>query len=160
MIRIAPFICLFVALFLVSGLQAGSYTVRAEEHSSAHANSNASTQAGRFDGDWVGTITSTDGGDILVRIVIRGNVVTQYFRGEGGWSAIEPDKSNFLINRNNACFVWLNSGGVWSETQVYSLSYISPTRLDVVWTRHVNNIGEGGTNESWNRTGTGSLRKS
>lgn len=158
--RMAPFICFFALLFLASSFKAGSYTVKAEEHSSATEASNAPAQASRFDGDWSGTISSADGDDILVRIVIRGNVATQYFRGESGWSAIEPDKSSFLINRNNACLVWLNSGGVWSETQVYSLSYVSPTRLDVVWSRHVNNIREGGANETWNKVGTGSLRKS
>jgi hypothetical protein len=95
-----------------------------------------------FNGDWIGTDT---------RLQINGNRITQYFKNnDGTWYAIEPDKQSFLYERNNLVYIWLNTGGVWSETQIFSLSNISPTALDLVWNRHVNNQTDTGDNEVWN----------
>ena len=114
-----------------------------------------------FDGDWQGQLTVAEKGDVfLVRIVINGNEATQYFGGKDGtWKAVEPVQSDFFANRNNAILVWQNIGGLWSETQVFSLSYLGEGRLDVQWLRHVNNLDKG-EYTTWNLKGSGALRKS
>ena len=111
-----------------------------------------------FEGEWIGTITAGEH-SVSVRLVIHGNQARQYFKTDEGWEPVTPDKIDFLIDRNNAVMVWMNSGGVWSETQVYSLSMKSGRELDIVWTRHVNNVREGGNNETWNLVGNGTLTK-
>ncbi|MCA1558523.1 MAG: hypothetical protein LC731_08295 [Acidobacteria bacterium] len=125
----------------------------------ATAQATQAQSASKFDGDWVGTISTPEGQELSVRLVIRGGAVSQYFRDETGWRPVNPNKMSLITDRNNAVVVWLNAGGVWSETQVYSLSYKSNGKLDIVWTRHVNNIKEGGENETWNVIGAGTLRK-
>lgn len=112
----------------------------------------------RFDGDWIGKINAGEH-EVSIRLVIRGNQARQYFRGEDGWEVVSPDKMDFMIDRNNAVMVWLNSGGVWSETQTYSLSLKSDNQLEVVWTRHVNNLRPSQNNDTWNLTGAGTLTK-
>jgi hypothetical protein len=113
----------------------------------------------QFDGDWVGRVTTPDGHDVDVRIVITGNVARQFFNDNGKWSAVDPDRVSFVIDRNNAVMVWLNSGGAWSETQVFSMSLQNSNKLDVIWTRHVNNVRNGSDNETWNLLGSGTLRR-
>lgn len=152
--KLAALVCFLALVFAAATERAGGQRPNGEGGVTRTV-----TQAGApFDGDWTGSIT-TDGRDFPVRIVIRGNTATQYFRGDNGWDVAEPDRVSFLINKNNAALVWLNSGGAWSETQVYSLSYVNPTRLDVVWSRHVNNVRDGSDNQTWNKQGTGTLRK-
>jgi len=112
-----------------------------------------------FDGQWVGRVTTPEGRDVDVRIVITGNVAQQFFNNNGTWSAVDPDKVTFMVDRNNAVMVWLNSGGAWSETQVFSMSLQNLNKLDVVWTRHVNNLSNGSDNETWNLLGSGTLRR-
>jgi hypothetical protein len=94
-----------------------------------------------FNGDWVGTDT---------RLQINDNKIIQYFKnGDGSWRQITPEKQMFLQNRNNLVYVWLDTGGVWSETQIFSLSNKNINGLDFVWTRHVNNLIENDDNEAW-----------
>jgi hypothetical protein len=96
----------------------------------------------QFNGDWVGTDT---------RLQINGNRIIQYFKDEDGtWYPISPEKQYFLYSRNNLVYIWLDKGGVWSETQVFSLSSINNNALDFVWTRHVNNMANNGDNNVWN----------
>jgi hypothetical protein len=95
-----------------------------------------------------------------IRLDITGSSVVQYFKNkDGGWRAVEPDDEYFMWDRNNFVYAWVNKGGIWSETQVYSLSFINGKTLDVVWMRHVNNYRDDSDNESWNLTGEGRLRK-
>ncbi|MDR1030086.1 MAG: caspase family protein [Treponema sp.] len=96
----------------------------------------------QFNGDWIGEDT---------RIQINGDRIVQYFMDEAGeWYAVSPEKEYFLYDRNNLVYVWLNKGGVWSETQVFSLSVINADALSLVWQRHVNNIADNQQNEAWN----------
>jgi hypothetical protein len=114
----------------------------------------------QFDGEWTGTIL-VDGVEsvIEVKIVIRGNRITQYFGNYGEWESVEPDNDYYLYERNNLVYVWANSGGVWSETQVFSLSLINESTLDIIWLRHVNNYRNGTDNELWSLSGFGELSK-
>ena len=105
----------------------------------------------QFNGDWVGTDT---------RLQINGNRIIQYFKDNNGtWYPISPEKQFFLYGRNNLVYIWLNMGGVWSETQVFSLSNIDNNTLDLVWNRHVNNIDNNGDNDVWNVNHHQSLKK-
>jgi hypothetical protein len=116
-----------------------------------------------FDGTWTGPLTVDGGGanrPIEVRIDIAGKNATQYFKNkEGGWDPVIAKIDIFEGERNNRILVWVNTGGVWSETQVFSLSLKNSKTLDLQWIRHVNNFRPGETNEVWALHGTGELTK-
>jgi hypothetical protein len=115
----------------------------------------------KFQGDWRGRLIVADNGKvILIRIVIHGDEATQYFGDKDGWTLSNPRVKNvFFANRNNAILVWQHLDGVWSETQVFSLSYLRERQLDLQWLRHVNNEKESSDNNVWNQKGSGVLRK-
>jgi hypothetical protein len=118
----------------------------------------------KFDGDWRGTIAISGDEDeetrnIKIRITIKGASATQYFFGEDGWEPVEPAKISVTILRNNCVVMWLNEGGVWSETQTFSLSFRNAGELHLVWVRHVNNIQEGQDNDIWFLAGEGVLSR-
>jgi len=99
----------------------------------------------QFNGDWISSDT---------RLQINGNRIIQYFRNSAGtWYQVTPEVQFFLYGRNNLVYIWLNKGGVWSETQVFSLSSINTNTLDLVWNRHVNNIIDNADNDVWNANG-------
>jgi hypothetical protein len=78
----------------------------------------------QFNGDWIGED---------IRIQIHGDTIVQYFMDEDGeWYAASPEKEYFLYDRNNLVYIWLNKGGVWSETQVFSLSVINGDALSFI----------------------------
>lgn len=114
----------------------------------------------QFNGDWVGTI-SLQGrdGTVSVKLSISSNGVTQFFKDKDGWQSVDAERELYDVDRNNLVFVWINKGGVWSETQVYSLSFINNNTLDVQWLRHVNNYKNDGDNEAWNLHGSGQLTR-
>jgi hypothetical protein len=114
-----------------------------------------------FNGTWVGSVIHDDDGYAMdIRIDISSGGVTQFFKeSDGTWRAAGGEDNFYLLDRNNLLYVWVNQGGVWTETQTYSLSFINSNTLDVVWSRHVNNYTVGSSNETWNLTGTGRLRK-
>jgi hypothetical protein len=120
-----------------------------------------SANRSEFNGTWIGSVIHNDDGYSMdIRLDITSNKIVQYFRNEDEtWAAVEPDDNFFIWDRNNLVYVWVNKGGVWSETQTYSLSFIDSRTLDVVWLRHVNNYRDGSNNETWNLTGVGRLRK-
>jgi hypothetical protein len=116
---------------------------------------------GEFNGTWIGSVIHNDDGYTMdVRLDITGGTVVQYFKNDNGaWEPVVPDDDFFMWYRNNFVYVWINTGGVWTETQAYSLSFINNRTLDVVWLRHVNNYRDGSNNESWTLTGEGRFRK-
>lgn len=114
----------------------------------------------QLDGVWTGIVYHDDDGyPMEVRIEIRGNRVIQYFGNNGEWEPVEPDEDYYINNRNNFVYLWVAKGGVWSETQVYSLSFINEKTMNVVWMRHVNNYHNGSDNEDWHLSGQGQLSK-
>jgi hypothetical protein len=104
-----------------------------------------------FNGDWVGSD---------IRLQINGNRITQYFKNDdGSWFVVKPEKQYFLYDRNNLVYIWLNTGGVWSETQAYSLSIVNNATMNIVWSRHVNNYSDSEPlNNTWHRGGEGELK--
>ena len=114
-----------------------------------------------FNGTWTGSV-AIDGEDYAfnLRIVITSNGVSQYFRNDDGtWRVVAPGGERYIWSRNNLIYAWVDQGGVWSETQTYSLSLIDSQTLDVVSSRHVNNYEVSSNNETWNLIGKGRLRK-
>jgi hypothetical protein len=119
----------------------------------------------RFNGSWVGEIgvQDEDGGEtgkIKLKMEIASNKVTQYFQDrDNNWYPVTPEKDRYDYNRNNIVYSWVNRGGVWSETQVYSLSILNSETLNLVWSRHVNNYHDDSDHETWHLLGEGQLYK-
>jgi hypothetical protein len=142
---------------------AGTQSGGNKQVSSARNNQAIDSQ---FRGDWIGEVTVKDAdgdeaGKMQVKITISNNTVTQSFKdNNGNWYAVDADKDNCAYNRNNIVYSWVNKGGIWSETQVYSLSMLTNKTMNIVWLRHVNNYRENSfINSVWNLTGEGELTK-
>ncbi|MDR1834915.1 MAG: C-type lectin domain-containing protein [Fusobacteriaceae bacterium] len=118
-----------------------------------------SADRSQFNGMWTGEIILTEGkGTVRIALEITDDKITQYFVDDNNKRATNPEDSNFLYARNNLVYAWVNKGGVWSETQIYSLSMINTSTLNVMYTRHVNNY-RSGDNEAWHLQGEGTLMK-
>lgn len=118
-----------------------------------------SLSASDYVGDWIGRI-GVHGGDseLNVRLLIEGGTAIQFFpRDGGGWRLVEPVNAQFTSHGNNAVFHWLNSGGIWTETQSYHLSLIDEDTIRVVWLRMVNNRAPDEDGDPWYLTGDGYL---
>ena len=116
--------------------------------------------AQEWNGDWRGSIDVNER-DVSfdVRIVIEGGGARQYFTDDDGWRLTDPVHAQFSQHRNNAHFFWLNSGGIWTETQSYHLSMIDDETIEVIYVRHVNNRAPGDDGEPWSLTGVGYLMR-
>ena len=55
----------------------------------------------------------------------------------------------YNASRNNIAFFWINSGGVWTETQAFSMSLVEDGVMAVKCLRHVNNIKNEQESEEW-----------
>ena len=119
----------------------------------------SAVNASDFIGDWSGTISIIGrDGSLTVRLLIEGGTAVQYFPTDaGGWRLVEPVSAQYTSHRNNAVFHWLNSGGIWTETQSFHLSQIDRDTLEVVWVRMVNNRAAGEDGDPWFLTGSGFL---
>ncbi|PPK93017.1 MULTISPECIES: hypothetical protein [Nonlabens] len=105
------------------------------------ASSNIYAQAKNFDGLWEGNIESTDGESVFIRLFIEDNNVYLTDTDEDGDLAKNFSKE-VIVSKGyggqlNA--FWMDSGGVWTETQFYSLSWTSSNKLSIYHTRHVSN---------------------
>jgi len=115
-----------------------------------------------FDGLWIGNLATSDNKSLNVTLYIEDNnvySVTENDEGERikdrdkevGWSKGYGEQLNY---------VWMNKGGVWTETQTYSLVWINENKLSVYYFRHVSNLDEtADVNTDWGYTGTGFLYK-
>lgn len=110
-----------------------------------------------FEGDWSGLIKITEENEARIRIKIEGSNFTQFFESDGEWAAVNPAKSYFESFQDSAMAGWINSSGIWTESQTFSLSYVNAEKLNVVWNRHVTNREEGKDGEPWNMRGEGEL---
>lgn len=115
----------------------------------------------KFDGDWRGSVTTKSGSTLKIRIKISDDEVTQYFWNADAseWRATSPAITRKFAHKNNFEFSWMSSGGVWTETQTFMLSYVSGSNLSLVWSRQVVNEKDSGDNEAWAVQGEGSLSK-
>ncbi|MEP0480066.1 MAG: hypothetical protein ABJD23_07605, partial [Nonlabens sp.] len=107
-----------------------------------------------------GNIDTNSGESVFIRLYIDHNNVYMTETDEDGDLAKDFDKEVIMSKgfggQLNA--FWMDSGGVWTETQFYSLSWTSENELSIFHTRHVSNEeGDGYTN--WGYNGSGSLKR-
>ena len=105
---------------------------------------------------------------IAMRIVIEEGQGEDYFCSNGIWKS--HGKKNYKLfsaARNNAILSWIDINEsqdgnqiLWTETQVFSLSHVNNGTLDLIWTRHVNNIRDENDDATWHISGQGTLKKS
>jgi len=111
-----------------------------------------------FDGDWRGFIKLADGGEIRLKILIEGDSYTSFYKNaDDEWESVVAAVSYYEQLADVVMLGWINHGGVWTENQMYSLSYVNSSKLDVVWTRHVTNRVSSDDGESWNVRAEGEL---
>ncbi len=112
-----------------------------------------------FRGDWRGDLVLGSGQQFPIRIVIEDGSFTQYFRSDNGWRAIAP-KVSYMESLGDTILVgWLNQGGVWTENQMFSLTFVRNGEVQCAWTRHVTNRQPGQNGDSWNARGEGVLKR-
>lgn len=120
------------------------------------------SQERNFDGIWSGELTADDGRTFTLTIYIEDNNV---------YSVTEDEEEELIKDRykevtwskgfgDQLNYVWMNKGGVWTETQMHSLVWIEEGKLSIHFMRHVSNKGEDGEeNTDWGYTATGFLSK-
>jgi hypothetical protein len=119
-------------------------------------------QTRNFDGIWTGKVTVSNSQTINFTLYIEDNNVYSVTTNEDGTRAKDTNKdvswSKGYGEQLN--YVWINKGGVWTETQVFSLVLISKGKLSVHYMRHVSNkVKDKDENTDWGYTGTGYLYK-
>jgi len=120
----------------------------------------AQAQDRDFDGLWKGKITKEDGSTFTLTLYIDGNTV--FATREDSDGDLVKDLSKDVIwsagYGQQLNFVWINTGGVWTETQLFSICWISSSKLSVYYTRHVSNEADNfDGNTDWAYTGSGFL---
>lgn len=122
----------------------------------------ANAQSRNFDGIWTGTLTSEDDKTFSVTLYIEDNNVYSVTTDEEGDRVKDTDyevmwSKGFGEQLN---YVWMNKGGVWTETQSFSMVYITNSKLSVYFVRHVSNESEDyDGNTDWGYYATGFLYK-
>lgn len=110
-----------------------------------------------FEGFWVGELKDADddSNTNYMMIQILNGKGTRYTYNSDT-EKLEPtskNKENTMILGNNACYTWMNKGGIWSETQTHLMSYIEPGALWCHLIRQVTNEQEdedvAGINDEW-----------
>jgi len=120
----------------------------------------AIAQQRNFDGVWSGTMDSSDGDTYSVTIYIEDNNVYAVTTDDDG-DAIKDRYKEVQMSKGfgeQLNFFWINKGGVWTETQMYSLSWKSENQLSLYHMRHVSNESDDKDgNTDWGYFGTGIL---
>jgi hypothetical protein len=120
----------------------------------------AYSQERNFDGLWSGELTASDGDTFTITLYIEDNNVYSVTEDEDGELIKDREKEvswskNFGQQLN---YVWMNKGGIWTETQVSSLVWIEDGKLSIHFMRHVSNKEEDTEgNSDWGYTATGFL---
>ena len=115
-----------------------------------------------FAGDWRGSVTTEDRGEVPFRVRIADGDAVNYYCIERRWNSFDigsVESRRFYSFRENALLTWIRRGDKWTETQIFSLSYISEETLAITWTRHVNQGGGDGERQTWHMFGHGRLSK-
>ncbi len=119
-------------------------------------------QSRDFDGIWTGTLTTDDDRTMSVTLYIDDNNVYSVTTDSDG-DRIKDTDYEVIWSKGygeQLNYVWMNKGGVWTETQSYFMAYINSTKLSVYFTRHVSNESEDyDGNTDWGYTATGYLYK-
>lgn len=131
--------------------------------SAAHAQYTATTLS--YEGFWAGSLTDVtdDDNSVFLCLRIENGQAKRFHYDSDADDFVQSDyghESSLLLG-NNFQFTWINQGGIWSETQAHSLSFLNPKRLWVVMVRQVTNAEEDenveGINEEWNVVYEGGL---
>ncbi len=119
------------------------------------------SQARDFDGLWKGVMEKEDGEKYTLTLFIEDNNV---------YAVTEDDEGDLIKDRQfevqtskgygeHLNFFWSNKGGVWTETQMFSLSWSSESELSVFHMRHVSNKSdEIDGNTDWGYFAKGTLQ--
>lgn len=114
-------------------------------------------QSRDFNGYWEGTVKQLDSGEeFLVRLNIVDNNV-YVIDSEYQYTSYPVSISQGYGEQLN--FFWMNKSEVWTETQLYSLSFINSETLSVHFMRHVSNIKSALETSDWGYTALGRLKK-
>lgn len=100
------------------------------------------SQSRDFNGLWEGTMTKTDGTTFNLKLFIEDNNVYSVTKDKDGDliknKQFEVRDSKGYGEQLN--YYWMNKGGVWTETQIFSISWTSEKKLSVYFMRHVSNL--------------------
>ena len=121
----------------------------------------ATAQARDFDGIWTGSMTTSNDDEVELTLYIEDNNVYAVHLDEDGDRA-KYRQHEVLWSKGfgeQLTFVWMDKGGVWTETQVYSLVWSDEDTISVHHLRHVSNEDESYSNTDWGYSSKGTLRK-
>ncbi|MFC4633179.1 hypothetical protein ACFO3O_04635 [Dokdonia ponticola] len=94
-----------------------------------------------FDGLWKGIMEKENGEKYSLTLFIEGNNVYSVTEDEDG--DLIKDRQFEVQNSKgygeHLNYFWVNKGGVWTETQMFSISWSSESELSVFHMRHVSN---------------------
>jgi len=117
-------------------------------------------QGVNFDGDWRGTVTVKDQGSLQMRFVIKDGKYQQFYYNDGSWSPAGSRPMEYYREYQDIAMLgWINSGGIWTENQSYSLTWVDDDTVQILWARHVTNRAAGEPGDSWNIVGEGTLKR-
>lgn len=120
----------------------------------------ATAQSRDFDGLWSGKINKDDGTTFELQLYIDDNNVYATYIDSDGDLAKDLNKEVIWSKGygQQLNFVWIDAGGIWTETQMFSLVWISSSKLSVYYVRHVSNESDDfDGNTDWGYSGTGYL---
>lgn len=114
-------------------------------------------QQKNLNGYWEGTLKQLDTGEeFTARILIEDH--NAYLIN----SSYEDEKFPVSISKgygDQLNFIWMNKSDVWTETHIYSLSYLDDDTLSIHFMRHVTNKKSDFNSEDWGYTALGRLNK-
>lgn len=121
-----------------------------------------SAQSRSFDGVWTGSLKTDEGNEFNVTLYVEDNNVYSVTTDEEG-DRIKDTDYEVIWSKGygeQLNYTWMNKGGVWTETQTYSLVYVNNSKLSVHFLRHVSNQSEEyDGNTDWGYFATGYLYK-
>ncbi|WP_299684223.1 hypothetical protein [uncultured Dokdonia sp.] len=114
-----------------------------------------------FDGLWEGVLEKENGEQYKLTLFIEDNNVYGVTTDEDD-DLVKDRQFEVQISKGygeHLNFFWINKGGVWTETQMFSLSWSSDSELSVFHTRHVSNKSdEIDGNTDWGYFAKGTLK--
>ncbi len=118
-------------------------------------------QSKKFDGLWSGTMTKDDGDTFTLTLYIEDNNVYSVTTDDDGDQVKERDNEVSVSKGfgEQITYFWMDKGGTWTETQVFSIVWLSNEELSVYHMRHVSNESDSydADNTDWGYTSTGTL---
>ena len=114
--------------------------------------SNSLAQSRDFDGLWEGIMEKENGEQYSLTLYIEDNNVYSVTEDEDG-DLIKDRKFEAMASKGygeHLNYFWINTGGLWTETQMFSISWSSNYELSVYHMRHVSNKSdEKDGNDDW-----------